>query len=85
MHMIPLNNTRVALKIFLEQIEKAAKENKSIIILGDANLDSEPWDKSEFIHRSLAEELKLALTGLIMSNLGKTYLADRLNEEGETI
>ena len=75
------------MEIFTEQIERAAAENKDLIIMGDANLCSEKWESPNFKHKRIADELKETLTqcGLKIQNLGKTYLADRLNPDGEEI
>ena len=55
--------------------------------MGDANLCSERWESPNFKHKQIAEELKETLTqcGLKIHNLGKTYLADRLNPDGNEI
>ena len=76
-----------AMEIFTEQIERAAAENKDLLIMGDANLCSERWDSPNFKHKQIADELKETLTqcGLTVLNLGKTYLADRLNPDGNEI
>ena len=76
-----------SIRIFTAQIEKAAEEEKSLLILGDANLCSEKWLEPNYINQDTAEELKstLALCGLNIAALGKTYMADRLTEQGETI
>ncbi len=76
-----------AMEIFTEQIERAAAENKQLIIMGDANLCSERWNSPNFKYKGIADELRETLTqcGLILQSLGKTYLADRLNPEGEEI
>ena len=37
-----------AIKTFCGQIEKAAKENKNMVILGDTNLCAERWLESDF-------------------------------------
>ena len=76
-----------SIRILTTQIEKAAEESKSLLILGDANLCMEKWAEPEYVHQIVAEELKstLALCCLTISKLGWTYLADRLSEKGETI
>ena len=73
-----------AIKIFCGQIEKASKENKNIIIQGDANLCADKWSESDFNLSYLSDELigTLSQCGLLIVNLGKTYLADRLNSDG---
>ena len=76
-----------SMQVFTSQIEKAAAENKSIIITGDANLCSEKWDTPDFKHKTVADELRETLTqcGLINIPLGYTYTADRLDENGSVI
>ena len=76
-----------ALKSFTTQIERAANEGKSLVLMGDANLCSEKWAEPDYVHQILAEEIKstLALCGLKIAELGQTYLADRLSEQGNTI
>ena len=76
-----------AIRTFTSQIEKAANEDKSLLILGDANLCTEKWSEPEYVHQLQAEELKstLALCGLNIAKLGQTFLADRLSNKGEVI
>ena len=76
-----------AIQTFTEQIEKAASENKTLIIVGDANLCSERWDSPSFLHKKVAGELKETLTqcGLNLIHLGTTYTADRLDGEDNEI
>ena len=76
-----------AMRIFTQQIERATSENKTIIVLGDANLCCESWDLPGFLLKRVADELRETLTqcGLSVSQLGKTYTADRLNSDGSEI
>ena len=76
-----------AMEVFTEQIERATAENKTILILGDANLCSEKWKLPSYKFRRIAEELRetLAQCGLIQVELGPTYFADRLNDDGTEI
>ena len=76
-----------SINLFTDQIEKASKENKSIIILGDANLCALRWEYPEFGQHLIAEEIlgTLAQCGLTNINLGVTYQADRLSEQGDII
>ena len=46
-----------AMMEFTRRIENATLENKTIIILGDANLCSDSWDSPDFVHKKVAEEL----------------------------
>ena len=47
-----------AIKIFTKQIEKAASEQKRIIVLGDANLYASKWNDHDFKLKTVAEEVK---------------------------
>ena len=73
-----------AMQIFTRQIETASKEEKSIIILGDANLCSIRWNSPTFLQKRISEELRETLTqcGITTVELGITYTADRLSDEG---
>jgi len=75
------------MKILIDQMERAAKENKSIIMMGDANLCAQKWDEDEYRLFNLASELKgsLGQFGLKNLGLGKTYMADRLRNDGTVI
>ena len=72
---------------FTNQIELANKCEKNIVILGDMNLCSTQWDHPKFTNRYLSEQLRgsLAQNGMKNADLGYTYLADRLSEDGNTI
>ena len=76
-----------AMKIFCSQMEKACKEKKNVIVQGDMNLCSIKWLEADFNLKFLSDELRstLALCGLENVDLGNTYLADRLTEDGKTI
>ena len=76
-----------AIKLFCSQIEKAGDEKKNIIIQGDANLCALKWLEADYNLGYLADELlgTLSLCGLENVELGNTYLADRLTDEGMTI
>ena len=76
-----------AIGIFTKQIERAANENKSLVVLGDANLCCESWDSPGFLHKRVADELRETLTqcGMSVSQLGTTYTADRLSVDGSEI
>ena len=71
-------------RILSSQIERATKEDKHLVVMGDANLCSKKWKDPEYIHRKIAEEMldTLDQCGLENIELGDTYLADRLNKEG---
>ena len=51
-----------SIRIFTSQIEKAASENKTILLLGDANLCCESWDSPGFLLKRVADELRETLT-----------------------
>ena len=76
-----------AMEVFTEQIERATSENKSIIIMGDANLCTQRWDSPSFKYKRIADELRETLTqcGITQIELGPTYLADRLSDDGSEI
>ena len=76
-----------AMQIFTSQIERAVAENKSVIILGDANLCCERWNSPTFPHKQVAEEIKdtIAQCGMSLINLGTTYTADRLGVGNQEI
>ena len=76
-----------SIQIFTSQIEKAASENKTILLLGDANLCCESWDSPGFLLKRVSDELRETLTqcGLSQPPLGVTYTADRLSANGSVI
>ena len=78
---------RRSINLFTNQIENAAKDNKNVIILGDANMCSLQWEYPEFSLSEIAGELlgTLAQCGLSNIDLGVTYQADRLTDQGEII
>ena len=75
------------LKHFTDQIQKATLEKKILIILGDANLCSQQWERKDYANFNVAVELRgiLAQCGLKIWDLGKTYMADRLRKDGSLI
>jgi hypothetical protein len=70
-----------AIQCFTNQIERATNENKTVVIVGDANLCSEKWNSPTFHLKQVADELKNTLVqcGLHLIPLGVTYIADSLN------
>ena len=78
---------RRSINLFTNQIENAARDNKNVIILGDANMCSLQWEYPEFSLSEIAGELlgTLAQCGLSNIDLGVTYQADRLTDQGEII
>ena len=75
------------LKILLNQMEAAAKEEKCIIMLGDANLCAHQWANENYRLYNVSAELRCTLSqcGMEILDVGKTYLADRLKADGSTI
>ena len=75
------------MKNIFKKIERADAEDKQIIIMGDANVCASKWNNSDFALKDIADEIRstLASCGLKNMELGHTYLADRLSENGETI
>jgi hypothetical protein len=75
------------MKILTDQMERATKENKSIIMMGDAKLCALKWYEEEYRLFNLAAELKSSLAQCELDNLeiGKTYMADRLRNDGTVI
>jgi hypothetical protein len=76
-----------AIQLFTNQIETAASEGKTMVVLGDANLCCERWSSPMFQYKRVAEELQDTLThcGLELCNLGTTYTADRLDVDNNEI
>ena len=76
-----------AMEVFTEQIERATAENKALLIMGDANLCSARWNSPLYKYKRIAEELRETITqcGLIQIDMGPTYFADRLNEDGSEV
>ena len=81
-----MKNKIESIRIFNLQIEKAANENKTVIIQGDANLCSAKWLEEGFGLSSISNELlsTLAMCGLEIVDIGNTYL-DRLTMDGDII
>ena len=52
--------------------------------MGDANLDTNKWDDSHFLHKNVALSLRscLDLNGLRVNYIGNTYLADHAQNNG---
>ena len=81
------NNQLPGIKIFCSQVEKAKSENKKMILQGDANLCARKWREADYDLSYISDELlsTLALCGLEFVDVGTTYLADRLTEDGKII
>jgi hypothetical protein len=70
--------------IFLRQIHTASSSKKSLLIMGDCNLDQQKWDNPKYDHFKLSEQLRtgLAQDGLEVLPMGVTYLADHRSKDG---
>ena len=44
------------IKTFINQIESASNKSDKIIITGDANLDANKWDSTNFLHKNVSIE-----------------------------
>jgi hypothetical protein len=75
------------LETLADQISIASSESKDIIMLGDANLDSEKWNQTNYRHFKVATEMQSALTrnGLKNVPIGKTFLAEQTRTDGKSI
>ena len=53
-----------------------------MIVLGVANLCAQKWNEESFKYHALANEIKSTLAHCAMKNseIGMTYLADRVNK-----
>jgi hypothetical protein len=74
----------LGLDIFTLQIESATKQNKNVILMGDANLCSLKWETPKYKHKNIAKKLldTLAQCGLSTAEIGITYLADHAQRNG---
>jgi hypothetical protein len=72
------------LDILLDQIITASSSKKSLVVMGDCNIDQEKWDNSSYQHFRLSEQLRngLALSGLEILPMGKTYNANHMSTNG---
>ena len=69
---------------FCRQINTANGCSRKIIVLGDANLCAEKWLEIDYRRKSVAQPLIqcLELNGLRIQNVGPTYQADHMQENG---
>ena len=76
-----------SMEAFTDQIERAASENKNLIILGDANLCSNRWNSPTFTYKRISDELRETLSqcGIKPIEMGTTYLSDKLSNDGAEI
>ena len=73
------------MKIFTKQIELASEKlNSNILILGDANLDSNKWDNPKFLDKKVSKNLRNVLdrNGFQFNKIGNTYFADHAQANG---
>ena len=72
------------MEIFLEQVEKVSSKYEYIMILGDANLDSNKWEESGYLHHKVTKILKGALNqnGLIIKEVGNSYVVNHVQKNG---
>lgn len=75
------------LQIFLGQIKLASTGSKSVLIMGDMNLDSAKWSEKGYHLTKLAKALKSALdsSGLVMEDVGETFEAFRSGRRQQKI
>ena len=79
-----LDNQENRLSAFLNQMERAARENKEICVLGDMNLDQKYWEDKKYYLSRLVTKLRstLASLGLEMAETGITFEAYREGKNG---
>ena len=70
--------------IFTEQLEASSKENKNLLIMGDAHLCSNKWNSEDFIHKKMANQLMgtLDTCGLKCAPIGATFISDHCQADG---
>ena len=67
-----------SIKVLIEQMEKATNEKKTVVMLGDMNINAEKWRDEKSRNKKVASEILGALEacGLKHMKLGCTFLAD---------
>ncbi len=77
----------INLEILSDQISRVSDERKTVIALGDANLDAMKWMNENYQHYKVAVTMKniLAQNGLTMKDVGNTFLAERKRKDGTKI
>jgi hypothetical protein len=67
------------LEILTEQITRANAEGKNVIMMRNANLNSEKWKDQSYRHYNVAAEMQntLARNGMKNVPIGNTFLADK--------
>ena len=75
------------LETLTDQMTRANMEQKNVIMIGDANLDSSKWDQKTYRHNKVATEMQNALVrnGMKYVEIGHTFLADRTRQDGSII
>ena len=70
--------------VLSEQIEQVTSKYQDVIILGDANIDTNKWNDEKFTHKKVAMALKDSLNAnnLNILNIGNTYLANHAQKNG---
>ena len=70
-----------------EQMEKATNEKKTVVMLGDMNINAEKWRDEKSRNEKVASEILGALEacGLKHMELGCTFLADNTAQSGRTV
>ena len=70
--------------IFVNQIKTAAETKNDLIIMGDANLDANKWNKANYIHAKIVSDLFQVIdeNGIKIENVGNTYQADHAQANG---
>ena len=88
-----INGTKItadqikAIQELTRQMELAEISKLPIIMMGDMNLCSTKWSEPDFLFKHISEEIQssLAQCGLVNQEIGYTYLADRLSDDGSVI
>ena len=76
-----------SIKVLVEQMEKATNEKKTVVMLGDMNINAEKWRDEKSRNKKVASEILGALEacGLKHMKLGCTFLADNTAQRGRTV
>ena len=71
--------------IKIEQMERATNEKKTVVMLGDMNINAEKWKDEKSKNKKVAREILGALEacGLKHMELGCTFLADNTAQRGK--
>ena len=65
-------------------IERASREEKMLLIMGDANLCSKKWNEDNFTHKKMANQLISTLDSCGLQNIpiGPTFIMDHHQTDG---